>query len=173
VSTAEPGPSALGTHENLSDLAAAIVRLHLSEPRWAALLDRRDHAHIGEFSHLAGLYMEGLGLRVLAEVLPMPYVAEFAHGVVVHLDELAATLRGHAAVMEHEDERVCDPPPLAELAHHPVGHRDHPLDEAVGTPDEFAIGRRDHLARLHRSVQPDAVVLPEVGVARAAEHRAV
>src|SRR5436305_291652 len=84
--TAEPGASALGTHEHLSDLAAAIVRLHLSEPRWAALLHRRDHAHIGEFSHIAGLYMEGLGLRVLAEVLPMPYVAEFTHRVVVHLD---------------------------------------------------------------------------------------
>src|SRR5436305_7459505 len=92
--TAEPGASALRTHEHLSDLAAAIVCLHLSEPQWAAL-HRRDHAHIGEFSHLAGLYVEGLGLRVLTEVLPMPYVAEFAHRVVVHLDELAATLRGH------------------------------------------------------------------------------
>ena len=30
-----------------------------------------------------------------------------------------------------------------DLAHHPVGHGDHPLDVAVGAVDELAIGRRD------------------------------
>jgi hypothetical protein len=103
----------------------------------------------------------------------MPYVAELTHRVVVHLDELAATLRKHATVTEHEDVRVCDPPPLAKLAHHPVGHRDHPLDEAMSVPDELTVGRRDHLDRVHLPVQPDAVVLPEVGVAWTAEHRPV
>jgi hypothetical protein len=170
---AEPGAPAVRTHEHLGDFAAAVVRLHLSEPRWTALLHRRDHAHVREFSHLAGLRVEGLGLRVVAEVLPMPYLAELTHRVVVHLDELAATLRRHATVMEHVHEWVRYPPPLAELAHHPVGHGDHPLDVAVGAVDELAIGRRDHFPRVHRSVQPNAVVLPVIRVARTPEHRPV
>src|SRR5205085_8445249 len=60
--TAETGAPTLRTHEHLRDLAAAVVRLHLSEPDRAALLHRRYHAHVGEFSHLAGLCVEGRGL---------------------------------------------------------------------------------------------------------------
>lgn len=78
------GAAALRVHEQLGDLAAAVVRLHLSEPRWAAFFHRRDHADVREFSHLAGLRVEGLGLGVLAEVLPMPYVAELEVVIVRH-----------------------------------------------------------------------------------------
>ena len=75
--------------------------------------------------------------------------------------------------MQQEDERVRHPPPLAELAHHAVGHGNHPLDEAMSTAAELTIGRRNHLTGIHRPIQPDAVVLPEVGIARAAEDHPV
>ena len=86
-------------HEHLRDLAAAVVRLHLGKADRAAVLDSRHDAHVGELGNLTGLGAERHGLDVLAEVLPMPYVAELTHRVVVHLDELAATLRRHTTAM--------------------------------------------------------------------------
>src|SRR4051812_25139079 len=103
----------------------------------------------------------------------MPEIAELAHHAVVHLDQLAASLWNWGAIMQQEDERVRHPPPLAELAHHAVGHGDHPLGEAVSTAGELTIGRGNHLTGVHRPIQPDAVVLPEVRVARAAKDHPV
>jgi hypothetical protein len=40
----------------------------------------------------------------------------------------------------------------------------------VGAVGELAVGRSDRFARVHRSFQPNAVVLPEIGVTRTAEH---
>src|SRR3954469_18601880 len=169
----EAGAAALGMHEHLAHLTAAVVRLYLSEADRATLVHRRYDPHLSEFGHLSRLGVERLRLGMFTEILPMPEVAELPHHVVVDLDKLAAKLWKRAAVMQEEDKRVGHPAPLAELAHQPVGHGDHPLDKAVSTAGELTVGRRDHLTGLHRPVQPDAVVLPEVRVARAAEHHPV
>src|SRR5436305_13230445 len=79
-------------------------------------------------------------------------------------------LRNRAAAVTQVDERVGYPPLRTDVAHYAVGHGDHPLDKAVRATDEFAVRRRNHVASIEWSVQSNAVVLPEVGVARAAEH---